>query len=56
MQPVHPDAGPVAELLNVTLPGPLDSAGCTVPLVKGIPGPPVTVLVEVKNLRTLEAV
>lgn len=51
MQPVHPDAGPVNQLLNVTLAGPLDSAGYTVPIVNGVPGPPVTVLVEVKNIR-----
>lgn len=51
MQPVRADAGEVTRLLNIDLPGPLDSAGYTVPLVNGLPGTPVTVLVEVKNLR-----
>jgi hypothetical protein len=51
VQPVHPEAGEVTRLLNVDLPGSLDSAGYTVPLVDGIPGRPVTVLVEVKNIR-----
>jgi hypothetical protein len=51
MQPVKPHAGEVTRLLNVDLPGPLDSAGYTVPLVNGVPGRAVTVLVEVKNIR-----
>lgn len=38
--------------LNVPVPGPLDSAGFILPLdVNGVPGTPVTLLFEVKNLR-----
>lgn len=38
--------------LNVTLSGPLDSAGFILPLdSNGIPGVPITLLFEVKNLR-----
>jgi hypothetical protein len=51
LQPVRPNAGEVTRLLNVDLPGPVDSAGYAVPLVNGVPGRPITVLVEVKNIR-----
>lgn len=51
--PVRPDAAEVKRLLGVDLPGPPDSAGYVLPLDKaGIPGPAVTVLVEVKNIRS----
>lgn len=52
LQPHHPDAGEVSQLLGVRLPGPLDSAGYRVPIVNGHPQPPVTVLFEVKNIRS----
>ncbi len=40
-------------LLGVTLPGPLDSADYLVPFdTKGLPQSPVTILFEVKNLRS----
>jgi hypothetical protein len=51
LQPAQYDAGPVSQLLGVDLPGPLDSAGYVVPLTAGIPGQPVTVAIEVKNIR-----
>lgn len=50
--PVMQGAGEVASLLGVKLPGPADSGGLVVPVVDGIPGRPVTVLVEVKNVRS----
>lgn len=49
--PIAPDAGEVTRLLNVDLPGPLDSAGFIVPLVDGLPQPAVATLFEVKNIR-----
>ncbi len=50
--PVVGDAGAVPNVLGVDVPGPLDSAGFIVPLDDhGLPGAPVTLLVEVKNLR-----
>src|ERR1700687_3983368 len=50
--PVAPGAAGVSRILNVNLSGPLDSAGYTIPLgVGGVPGQPVTLLFEVKNLR-----
>lgn len=50
--PAAPDAKAVAQILGVNLAGPLDSAGITVPLnSQGIPGTPVTLLFEVKNVR-----
>jgi hypothetical protein len=52
IQPVRPDAGEVATLLNTRMPGPLDSAGFSVPLTNGVPGQPITVMIEVKNLRS----
>jgi hypothetical protein len=53
LQPAEPGAGEVRELLGVRLPGALDSAGYLVPLDRHkIPQPPVTVLFEVKNLRS----
>jgi hypothetical protein len=53
MQPATPGFGPVPRILNTKLPGPADSGGYLVPLSRaGIPGPTVTVLVEVKNIRS----
>lgn len=52
LQPAAPGAGEVARLLGVTLPGPLDSAGYMVPLLDGQPQPAITLLFEVKNLRS----
>jgi len=51
LQPAHPEFGPVSSLLGITLTGPVDSAGFLVPFSQYLPGQPVTVLVEVKNLR-----
>lgn len=51
IQPARPDAGEVTKLLNTDLPGSLDSAGYSVPLVGGVPGEPITVMIEVKNIR-----
>lgn len=50
--PATPGAGEVSSLLGVPLPGAADSGGFLVPLVDGIPGPTVTVLIEVKNIRS----
>jgi hypothetical protein len=53
LQPAAPGAGEITKLLGVSLPGPLDSAGYLVPLdSSGLPQAPVTVLFEVKNLRS----
>lgn len=52
LQPAHPEAGEVSNLLGVSLPGAVDSAGFMVPFTGGLPGTPVTVLVEVKNIRS----
>jgi hypothetical protein len=53
LQPAAPGAGEVNALLGVTLPGPLDSAGYLVPIdASGLPQSPVTILFEVKNLRS----
>ena len=52
MQPAAADFGPVARVLGTPLPGPADSGGYLVPFVKGLPEPAVTVLVEVKNIRS----
>lgn len=50
--PLAGDAGAVSNPLGVAVPGPLDSAGFIVPLdSQGLPGVPVTLLFEVKNLR-----
>lgn len=50
--PAAPGAGEVSNLLNVELPGPLDSAGFMVPLDdNGLPRPAVATLFEVKNIR-----
>ncbi|WP_292981243.1 hypothetical protein [Mycobacterium sp.] len=50
--PAAQGAAGVASVLGVDLPGPLDSAGYLVPLnARGIPGPAVTLLFEVKNVR-----
>ncbi|WP_344414865.1 hypothetical protein [Pseudonocardia ailaonensis] len=50
--PATTGAGEVSNLLGVELPGAADSGGFLVPLVSGIPGPTVTVLIEVKNIRS----
>lgn len=50
--PATPGAGEVSSLLGVPLPGAADSGGFLVPLVDGVPGPTVTVLIEVKNIRS----
>jgi hypothetical protein len=53
LQPAAPEAGEVSKLLGVALPGPLDSAGYLVPLdANDLPQLPVTILFEVKNLRS----
>jgi hypothetical protein len=50
--PLTSDAGAVSNVLGVSVPGPLDSAGFMVPVSsQGLPGAPVTLLFEVKNLR-----
>jgi hypothetical protein len=51
LQPETPGAGEVSKILNVRLPGAADSGGYMTPIVGGLPQPPVTVLIEVKNLR-----
>lgn len=51
LQPAQPSYGEVASILGVNLSGPVDSAGYLVPFINNLPGVPVTVLVEVKNLR-----
>lgn len=51
LQPALPGAAAVSTLLGVRLPGPADSAGYMNPIIDGLPGPPVTVLFEVKNIR-----
>jgi len=50
--PAAPGAGEVIALLGTPLRGPVDSAGYMVPILKGLPQSPVTVLFEVKNLRS----
>jgi len=52
LQPAALGAGPVTELLGTRLPGELDSAGFLVPLAYGVPSPPITLLFEVKNVRS----
>ncbi len=53
MQPAVPTFGHVAQILGTRLPGPADSGGYLVPLDRGgLPAPTVTVLVEVKNIRS----
>lgn len=47
----QPGGGEVKKFLNCTLPGPLDSAAFHIPLANGIPGSPIAVPIEVKNLR-----
>jgi hypothetical protein len=50
--PTAAGAGAVPRLLGAQLPGPLDSAGVTVPVsAESMPGDPVTLLFEVKNIR-----
>lgn len=51
LQPAVPGAGEASTLLGVQLSGPVDSAGFMVPLKNGLPMSPVTVLIEVKNIR-----
>jgi hypothetical protein len=50
--PLTPGAGEINRILNVRLPGALDSGGFMIPIVDGVPQAPVTVLMEVKNLRS----
>ncbi|MHA6631892.1 hypothetical protein ACU61A_41220 [Pseudonocardia sichuanensis] len=52
LQPALPNAGEVGRLLGVDLPGAVDSAGYMVPFSDGLPGTPVTLLIEVKNIRS----
>jgi hypothetical protein len=52
LQPARPDAGEVGNLLGIELPGPVDSAGYLIPFSSGLPGIPITVLTEVKNIRS----
>jgi hypothetical protein len=52
LQPVAPGAGPVSRVLGVNLPGAADSGGFMNPVLNSIPQPPVTVLFEVKNIRS----
>jgi hypothetical protein len=53
LQPAEPGFAETRRLLGVTLTGPLDSAGYLVPLSSaGVPGAPVTVAIEVKNIRS----
>lgn len=52
LQPAAAGAGEVTHLLGTPLPGPADSAGFMVPIVRSMPQAPVTVLFEVKNLRS----
>lgn len=53
LRPVEPGFGETKRLLGVTLNGPLDSAGFLVTLDDaGLPAPLITVLVEVKNIRS----
>ena len=52
LQPAMPGAGETARLLGTTLPGPADSAGYLVPLDRGIPTAAVTLIFEVKNIRS----
>lgn len=50
--PITSGAGAVSRPLGVNLRGPLDSAAFTVPVADdGVPGDPVTLLFEVKNVR-----
>lgn len=52
LQPIVPGAGEVASVLGTTLPGPADSGGYFVPVISEIPQPPITMLFEVKNIRS----
>ena len=52
LQPAVSGAGEVPSILGLKLPGPLDSAGYMVPFTQKIPGQPVTLLFEVKNIRS----
>ncbi len=52
LQPATQGAGETTRLLGTTLPGPADSAGYLVPLNRGIPTAPVTLIFEVKNIRS----
>lgn len=48
-----PDAGEVRSVLGIALRGPADSGGLMIPVDnQGIPGVPVTVVIEVKNIRS----
>jgi hypothetical protein len=50
--PLVPGAGEVGHVLGTRLAGAVDSAGFMIPVHKGIPLDPVTLLFEVKNLRS----
>jgi hypothetical protein len=53
LRPAEPDFGETRRLLGMPLNGPVDSAGYLVALDKaGLPSAPITVLVEVKNIRS----
>ena len=52
MQPMSPNFGDVRRVFGVTLSGPVDTGGYFVPVVQGIPQPPITTLIEVKNIRS----
>lgn len=51
--PIEPGAGEARKVLGTTLNGPLDSAGFYVPVsAQGLPSATITVLIEVKNIRS----
>lgn len=52
LQPANPDFAECTHLLGTRLPGPADSGGYMVPVIRGMPQHPVTVVIEVKNLRS----
>lgn len=52
LQPAVPGFAEVRSLLGSVLTGPLDSAGFLVPILHGLPQTPITILVEVKNIRS----
>lgn len=52
LQPAIPGFAETTTLLNVRLLGPADSAAYLVPVIDGLPQPPITVLAEVKNIRS----
>lgn len=52
LQPARPGFAECTRLLDTPLPGPADSAGYLTPIVNGLPEAAVTLLIEVKNLRS----